>query len=84
VRICRFTSLDEVLPKSAYGNRVKVLQALARVGRFSVFEVTDSPTLARTMDRLGRDKLYRRTGGVFPWTEIELTATGRALCSSVG
>lgn len=78
VHLCSFTSLDD-LPKRLYKDPVAVLKALAQVKRFSVFEATSSMVLAKTLDRLLREGLYKDAGGTYPWIEIELTEEGHRL-----
>lgn len=76
VIVCQFTSLDD-LPKKSYKDPAAVLQAISKAGRFSVFEVTSSKVLAKTMDTLGAWGFYKTVGGEYPWCEIEITDAGR-------
>ena len=97
VIVCSFTSgLDEMKRKDQ-GDAVKVLQVLERTKRFSVFEATANNTLARTIsnimsrgysviiresgERRDYGKLVERTGGAYPWVNIELTDGGKRLLS---
>lgn len=75
--VCSFSSLDD-LPRTMHGNRRAVLRALHQVRRISIFEITSAPKLARTMDYLGKHKLYRTVGGEYPWIEVEVTPEGHA------
>lgn len=76
--VCSFTSLDDLKPKDRR-DTAAVLRVLGKAGRFSVFEATAHRSLALTLDRVFEEKLVRRTGGEFPWTEVELTDEGKAL-----
>lgn len=53
-----------------------MLKALAQAKRFSVFEATSSMVLAKMLERLLREGLYKNTGGTYPWVNIELTEAG--------
>ena len=71
-----FTSLDE-LKNKGQGDTVKVLKVLHRVKRFSVWDATENPTIARTMDRICNSKLVDTDHSCgFPWTECRLTSAG--------
>jgi hypothetical protein len=76
VRVCSFTSLDD-LPKKSYGDRQAVLRAITTAGRFSVFEATSTLKLATTLEFLGQNKLYKTTGGEYPWVEVKITRAGK-------
>lgn len=94
VIICSFSSGLDDMKRKDQKDVVKVLRVLAKCGRYSVFEATDNQTIATMMDRITRKKctlvgkdgvereygrLLRRTGGEYPWTEIELTEGGKRL-----
>lgn len=83
--------LDD-LTRKQQADHVAVLRVLQKTGRFSEFEASDNPSIARTMTRLmhkgcttvnadGSKKAYGRllksTGGNYPWTTCELTDAGR-------
>jgi hypothetical protein len=72
VHICSFTVLDDV-PKSRRTYPV-VKDLVLKAGRFSVFEATESPAMARIFDRLVRDPeietLHDEAGFGFPWTGV--------------
>lgn len=57
-----------------------VLRVLAYEKRFSVFEATDNPVIAQTMDVIGRSSWVvfdtKRHG--YPWTGVEITPEGEA------
>ena len=76
VHVCSFSTLDD-LPKKSYGDRQAVLRAICEVGRFSVFEATSTLKLAKTLDFLGQNKLYKTTGGEYPWVEVKITRAGK-------
>lgn len=75
--LCQFSTLDDLRPKDRK-DVVTVLRVMAKTGRFSVFEATAYSSLAKTIDRIFSEGLVKRTGGEFPWTEVELTDAGRA------
>lgn len=76
VHLCSFSTLDD-LPKKSYGDRQAVLRAICAAGRFSAFEATSAMKLAKTLDFLGQNKLYRTTGGAYPWVEVKITRAGK-------
>jgi hypothetical protein len=92
--ICSFSSGLGNMKRKDQKDVVKVLRVLDQCGRYSVFEATDNQTIAAMMDCITRKKctlvgkdrvereygrLLRRTGGAYPWTEIELTEGGKQL-----
>lgn len=76
--ICSFTVGIDELPRRKQRSEVEVLKVLAEARRFSVFDATANPTIARTMDRI-QGRYFTVTGGEFPWLEIELTDAGKKL-----
>lgn len=75
VILCKFSTLDDLRPRDRK-DTLKVLRVVGKAGRFSVFEATEYRTLAETIESLFQKKLIQRTGGEFPWIEVELTETG--------
>jgi hypothetical protein len=56
----------------------KVASVLAKAGRFSVFEATDNPVIAKTMDKLQASGWFEFDNGPgFPWTKVTLTEAGK-------
>lgn len=79
VHIDRFSSLDH-LPAKDRGNDIVVLGTLNNAKRFSCFEASECPALARTINRLrdaGHIKLTDELG--YPWHAVEITESGRSL-----
>jgi hypothetical protein len=77
--VCSFSSgLDELGPRQRRSVPT-VLRVLARLEpkRYSMFEATANPHIARTMIMICREELIRTTGGAFPWTGYTITAKGR-------
>lgn len=66
--ICSFSALD--LPKKLWGSDAAVMAALKEAGRVSCFEIEGR--LAITIDRLFSTGKIRRTGGNYPWVEVEV------------
>jgi len=65
-----FSSLDE-LPKKHHGDPEKVLNVLRKEGRFSTFEMAESPTLWRTVDGLRREgRIELDNNTPYPWTLV--------------
>ena len=83
VHVCRFTALDD-LPKRQHGDVRAVLEALKAAGRFSVFDATQSPTIAATMTRIMRSGLALDIGGEYPWTRVTISPAGEALLPARG
>jgi hypothetical protein len=65
------------MSRKEQANDAAVLKLLSASGRFSVFEATATPTIAKTMDRLFDQGMLLNTGGQYPWTTVELTDKGR-------
>ena len=91
VIVCCFSSGIDDLKTKEQSNPVKVLRALSKTLRYSVFEATANMTIARMMTNMHHKKcsligpdgvkrnyglLIKTVGGSYPWTEIELTEGG--------
>lgn len=74
-----FATLDDLKGRDRSSMR-KVLRALRKRSRFTVFEATAEQKLALTLDRIGRRGFVRYTHGPrdFPWCKVELTEAGLA------
>lgn len=71
-----FTSLDELKGKGQ-GDTIKVLKVLHKTKKYSVWDATENPTIARTLDRICNSKLIETDISCgFPWTECRLTPAG--------
>lgn len=79
VFLCSFSAGLDDLPRNKRGNRKAILSILKESKRFSVFEATFSPKLAKTLDALFREGLLIQNGGDYPWVEIELSPEALAL-----
>lgn len=94
VFICSFTSGLDDMKRKDQKDVIKVLRVLDKCKRYSVFEATSNQTLAYMMTRLHHKEctmvqpdgtrreyglLIKRTGGEYPWTNIELTEGGKRL-----
>lgn len=90
--ICDFSAGLDGMKRKDQSDAAKVLQVLEKTGRFSVFEATANPTIARTMTRLCtkgavviRDGHRTEYGKLietdntcgYPWTKVKLTDAGR-------
>lgn len=81
--VCSFSAgLDELTREQA-SNDATVLAVIDRVGKFSVFEATANPVIAKTMTRLFETGMVEDVGGAYPWTHAKLTAKGRAVIEVV-
>jgi hypothetical protein len=78
VHVCSFSALDDLPARSRTDARA-VLAMLTRARRFSVFEATEHASLALTLDLLFRGGFVKRSGGEYPWTNVEVTEIGQAL-----
>ena len=79
VFICSFTSGLDDLPRKQQAQLEPVLRVLRDTGRFSVFEATANPTIAKTMTRLMHSEYVEHLGGSYPWTKVRLTPAGERL-----
>ena len=79
VHICVLSTELDDLPRRKQASLFAVARVLAKTGRFSNFEATANPVIARTMDKViesGWFDLDREVQG-FPWTVVKLTDKGR-------
>lgn len=79
VHLCSFSAgLDEMRRKHQ-ASEVAVLRVLAQCKRFSVFEATANPTIARTMTNLQRKKMIEIDNKAvgYPWLNVTLTPKGQ-------
>ena len=94
VHLCAFSSGLDDLTRKQQRDHASVLRVLAEEKGFTVFAATENQDIAETMDRLltnsystvapdGTKKDYgpllNISGGLYPWTEVELTAGGQRL-----
>lgn len=89
--LCSFTGGLDEMRRADQSNPVKVLRALEKAGRYSVFEATANDTIARMMTRLYHKALiYRgkKYGGPmlkmdhtmgYPWSRAVLTDAAKQL-----
>lgn len=74
---CFTTALDD-LTQTQKRNLDQVLFTLEANPRFSVFEATADPFIARTLDKLRDEGYFTLKDGIgYPWHEAELTDKGR-------
>lgn len=83
--LCSFTTALDDMKRSDQRDHLKVLRVMAGAGRFSVFEATANPTVARTVTHLyhrsqadGGPLLKHDESMGYPWTKVVLTDAGRA------
>jgi hypothetical protein len=97
VHICRFSAGLDDLTRKQQADHIAVLRVLKRTGRFSIFEATDNPVIARMMTRLTSKSLITvASDGVktvrglmvntdnscgYPWTKVTLTPAAEQLLS---
>jgi len=82
IYVCSFTSGIDELPQSKQRNITDVLRILNEAKRFSVFEATANPIIAKTMARM-QGVYFKVIGGAYPWCEIELTPKGKELLGDI-
>src|ERR1041384_568029 len=82
IHLCSFTVGIDELPQRKQRNITDVLKILNETKRFSVFEATANPIIARTMDRM-QGRYFKVVGGAYPWINIELTDLGREALEGV-
>jgi hypothetical protein len=70
------SGLDDMKRKDQRDER-KVMLALSKMTRFSIFEVTSNDTIAKMMDDIVARGLIETTGGQFPWTTFRITEAGQ-------
>jgi len=79
IHICCFsTGIDEMKRKDQK-DPAKVLAVLKAYPRFSCFEASTNPGIAKTMTLLFERKLVKNIGGAYPWTDVEITELGEAV-----
>ncbi len=76
VFVCSFSAGLDDIPRNKRGNRKVILTVLNKAKRFSVFEATFSPAIAKTLDALFKEGYLESLGGDFPWTSVRLTKKG--------
>lgn len=82
IALCCFTAGIDEMKRKHQADTALVLETLRQSKRFSVYEATANPVIAKTMTRIWRDELVKDMGGEFPWTRVELTDKGRAYLAS--
>ena len=78
-RVCNFSGGLDDLPKAQQRDIGAVLRHLEQAKRFSVFKATANDRLARMMTDVMKSGYVRDLGGGYPWINVELTDTGRAI-----
>ncbi len=78
LHIDRFSAGLDDLKRAEQKDLVTVLRKLSTMKRFSSFEASDNPAIAKTMTTICQEKYIETTGGEYPWTEFKLTAKGQA------
>lgn len=76
LHICSFSTGLEDLPRKKQADISEVLRVMKENGRFSCFEASANPTIAKTMDRIMQEGFAKSVGGAYPWTEVEITEKG--------
>lgn len=76
IHICCFTSGLEDLSRKEQADLSVVLRFMRDHKRFSCFEASANPVIARTMTRICQEGFIRDIGGEYPWTNYELTDKG--------
>lgn len=79
VHICNFSSGLDDMKRKDQKDIVKVLRVLKEYKRFSCFEATANPVIAKTVTLIIQRKLVQYTGGHYPWTNVEITELGEAV-----
>lgn len=75
--LCVFTTGIDEMPRKDQSSISKVLGVLAKSTRFSVFEVTANPDIAKTMEDIEEAGYIKRKGGGYPWCKYEMTQKGK-------
>lgn len=85
VFVDRFSAgLDDLTHKEQQ-SPIVVAAALAKLGRFSVFEATENQTIARTMTCLADCGWFKFDNSIgFPWTKVTLTDKGHEAIFKAG
>lgn len=74
--ICQHTDALDELTVREQRDEGKVLRALHRAGRFSVFEATANQGIADVMTYLHKHGLIEVTPRDYPWSDVKLTERG--------
>ena len=73
-----FTSLHD-LTRKQQKDPITVGRALAKAGRFSIFDATENDGIAYTMGFISRQGWFDfDTSCGYPWTKVSITPAGRA------
>jgi hypothetical protein len=75
--IDRFSAGLDDLKRAEQRDPRTVLETLARIKRFSVFEASANQSIARTMDKLIAQGYVACRDLGYPWTGVTLTDRGR-------
>ena len=70
VHICNFSTALDGLSRKDQADDEKVIACLRKSGRFSAFEASANPTIARTMTRLCQTRLTTDPSCGYPWVRI--------------
>lgn len=85
VHVCQFSAGLDELTRREQRVPALVLRRLATMTRFSVFEASDNPVIARTMTLLCQEGFIRTDHSTpYPWVEFVLTDKGRELLAAHG
>lgn len=86
VFLCSFSGSLAELPKKYRSNLKAVLTLLKKDGRFSIWDATEHPSLARSLTRLKEIGLieYAQPQPEFPWQQATVTKAGEDYLSGVG
>lgn len=78
--LCSFSGGIAEMPARDQADPQRVLQVLHRCPRFSAFDATERPAIARSLDSLKHQGLlvYPQPQPGYPWCFVELTAAGLA------
>lgn len=76
VHICSFSTGIDEMRRADQRDPAKVLAVLKTNPRFSTFEASANPGIARTMTLLFERGLVKDVGGNFPWTDVEILPAG--------
>ena len=77
VHVCSFAEGLDFMRRADQRNPKKVLRVLHQCKRFSVFEATARPQIAKVMDWLVAEKMIEVDNSPgYPWSNVKLTAKG--------
>lgn len=77
--VCTFSGGLDDMKRKDQRDKAALLRKLSTMKAFSIFEVTDNQTIAKTMQSLVNQGQIKTTGGAFPWTTFEITPAGQAI-----